>query len=773
MKTLKSKLIEIYKEIVDDNQKDLLDRKYRCQYRLTNVLLDYYDKETNKLIMEKYNDKNVMIYLNEVPYVLKVINDVMFIYNDQSRAVSITYSDGYEWVGNSLINQQAVLAENKFWLNYNKFMNDYNISTNNVSKLYNRVLNLVNSLNNNIFLRDVSEARNVLDKIKNELTYYNEENNKIYNDHLNTIKKINSEISHYSAKQTEIDQALVNLEKYYKWIKKVERLNMNNLSYNDPFLILVRDFELQYNKMLKSISNTQKDWNLIEYYHEELTKTIYNRKELKCKEDIDETKVEDHVNDNKDQKISEVEVQMVDLSDVPDKDGIKLVDINKDKKIRKHKFFKKLTKIEKADYLTWKAFNEFNLEDKQFDANKITVKEAKKYVKNFDKKQNAYEKLVDNDVKEELGNINYTVYNSIKEAKNDLLETQVMDEENTNEVFMDLLSDKYDRDVYEERQKYLKDSAKKVKRFSNILANIPESSLEKIRNNYLKVRKRALALRTGILAGILAVTSFGVGNIKLNNNNKLIYSDDNIDIYGSDNQEVTLSTEEMIVESILESENQKIGNSETLPQLNESEILTEVVESETLTETIPESETLIEANETLPEVVESETLTEVNEVPVEESNNEIAFDETLNDESECSLSYAVDERGLLETYKNELEYLKSSLPKSEIVFDDIRSIGSEINITDDARLQNDEYSLILDSEGHSSLHKDDLPRVICSVVMSDGVSGKTAKTMEEVNDLVNQGYYVAGYGVLNPYSENINNIEGFFDSEDVYGLVRK
>ena len=57
--------------------------------------------------------------------------------------------------------------------------------------------------------------------------------------------------------------------------------------------------------------------------------------------------------------------------------------------------------------------------------------------------------------------------------------------------------------------------------------------------------------------------------------------------------------------------------------------------------------------------------------------------------------------------------------------------------------------------------------------MSDGNSGITAKTMEEVESLINQGYYVAGYGVLNPYSSDANNIEGFFESEDVYTLVRK
>ena len=71
------------------------------------------------------------------------------------------------------------------------------------------------------------------------------------------------------------------------------------------------------------------------------------------------------------------------------------------------------------------------------------------------------------------------------------------------------------------------------------------------------------------------------------------------------------------------------------------------------------------------------------------------------------------------------------------------------------------------------MYEDSLPRVICSIIMSDGYSGITAKTMEEAEDLLNQGYYVAGYGLLNPYSTDANNLEGFFESEDVVGLVRK
>ena len=152
----------------------------------------------------------------------------------------------------------------------------------------------------------------------------------------------------------------------------------------------------------------------------------------------------------------------------------------------------------------------------------------------------------------------------------------------------------------------------------------------------------------------------------------------------------------------------------------------------------------------------------------------ISIKETEKQEKENNkLRNIKDKKGLLETYKNELQYLETLLPQSTISIDNVRNIGSEINVTKKAKLQNDEYSLIINAEGHTSLYKNNVPRVICSVVMTDGVSGINAKTMEEVNDLINKGYYAIGYGVLNPYSTSANNVEGFFKTDDVVGLVRK
>ena len=820
MKPIKSQIYEIYKEIINDNNRDFSKRLFRREY-LGSLVINYYDKKTNKLMVEIHKSKKgVKFYLNDTFYFLQVINGITIIYNEYGKAISITYSDGYEWLGETFVSQEAILEEDEFRMAYQKFIQNYKISKD-LRLSYNQVLELLAKLDNITCICDMSGVSNKLNSIKEYLEHciYGDINY-YFDSQLNSIKNVNNEMQKYTEKTLETDNALKNLEEYYNWVTNIESLNINNLDPNDSFLKIIKDFQLQCLKMLKNDHNTQNDWDLIEYYHYEIDNMISNRIDIITK---------------KGEKQKEVKVEMVNLKDIPvNKEEVKIeyVDLNDEQEVEKPKHKFRLSKKEKADYLTWKSLNEFAIDSYHFDADRVTVKEAKKHLKKFSRKERAYKRLIKENGEKEIGKINYEVYNTIKEAKDDLVKTEIIGEKTSEQLFMETLRNNNERKVYKERQEYLEKSATAINKIKKILVKISDENFAKIENNYKKVKRRAIGFGAGLLAGVLAVTSFGVGSHKFGQKNTTVsYSDEQIDIYNADNQKLygnginetvlaglgatTFESEPKYetnlvgigeteaIDSLIneiESEKEALENdlkveteteSETISLVNEIESEKEALENDLKAETETESETISLVNEIeLEEELKGDILTELekeNETEIITVENETEIITVENETEkvdnpiqsiegnavESKLSYIEDEKGLLETYKAELQNLEASLPQSNITFDDIRSIGSEINVTNDAKLQNDEYSLILDADGKTSIHKDNLPRVICSVVMTDGNSGITAKSMEEVESLVNQGYYVAGYGVLNPYSKDINNIEGFFETEDVYGLVRK
>ncbi len=775
MKTIKSKIMAVYQEINEDNSCSFANRRFFKEY-LGGMVINYRRKSDKKLIMKIYKTKSkkgAEIFIDNTFYFLTVIEGVIIIYNEYGKAVSITYSDGYEWIGESVVSEDNILEENNFRIKYQKFINEINNSKD-LAKIYNDNMDLLQILANNTFMGDTDEISRNLKDICNHL--HNIMNN--YFDHsLNNIKNISTSIEYYYTQEEEKEKALSSLKDYYEWLLNVEKTYKNSLNSNDLLLTMISETKNYIDEFFKKTDITQDDWDLLKHYHDELEKML-NNSESKVKENLSE--------DNS----------------------------QKEKKETKNKFnlFKRSNIEEKTDYLTFKTLRKYAVDDYQFDAEKISIKNAKKELKKFNKTQNKYEKLIDKDQNEEIDYVSYAVYNTIKSAQKDLVNTGIEKEKNSNEIFYNTLRNNNNRNIYLKRQQDLKNSARNINKIKKILSNISDESFNKIKENYQIVKRRLIGLGAGICAGVLAITSFGAGAYKnyQNNlkNNSLVYENDDISIYGSDNQKVesNISYETNLVgfgAEVKETETETNKETESM-EINLVGFGAEIKETktaiETESETLKETEAETKAEETEKIEVETEISTEkildhfcleeVTAVPDANFNIEsieVVPNETMEvqnetevtteapevEETSTKLNEIKDEKDLLNTYKNELQNLEALLPQSNIELENVRNIGDIVNVTNDANLQNDEYSLIKHSEGHQSVHKDTLPRVICSIIMSDGNSGFTAKTMEEAESLLEQGYYVAGYGVLNPYSKDTSNLEGFFESEDVVGLVRK
>ncbi len=857
MKTIKSKILNLYSEIAKDNSRNFADRKYRKEILGSSLIVNYVRKSDDKTIIKIFNNKikkGVEFYFDDGYYFLTMLDGIMIIYNEYGRAVSITFKDGYEWTGNSFISEQAVLEENDLRVKYQNFLESYH--TNEDTKdIYFKCIELLNLVEETVCISDISEMINNLNYLKDSLEYFLHSNNDEYFEgKLSALKNMSNSLNHYSNQEKDVSAALIKLNEYRNWLKSLENRFGNSSNYDSQILKNINEMKAHIDKIEKMVNPDQNDWNLLDYYHNEIIRLI-NENSRKEQEMVNKKQNQEEVSDTK-----------------------------------KKKLFEKITIGEKADYLTIKTLREYTAEDFKYDADKICVTDAKKMLKKLRKKQKSYEKLIKKDENHEINDISYKIYNNVKKSKEYLEQTDIDNERNNKEVFSDYLRNNYDRSIYLERQKCLKKSASKIGRLKNILAKMSNESFDKIHQNYLKVKRRMTFMGTGIIAGVLAMTS--VGGVAYNNyqnnlkHNSLIYENDDLAIYGDeDNLDVGLKEkivgpeaylegygansketaenyigpEKILVgigadlsfldetetekltetESETETETEKLTETESETE-TETEKLTETeseteTETEKLTETESETETETEKlteteseteTEKLTETeseteTETEELTETESETIEETESievetEISTEKILEhfgleevtvvpdenfqiesievvpndtqeiqteveskttelkiDESVEKLSEIKDEKDLLNTYKAELQNLESLLPKSDIELSNVRSIGDVVNITENANLQNDEYSLILHSEGHESIHKDNLPRVICSVIMSDGKSGITVKTMEEVESLVEQGYYVVGYGVLNPYSKDASNLEGFFESEDVVGLVRK
>ncbi len=324
--------------------------------------------------------------------------------------------------------------------------------------------------------------------------------------------------------------------------------------------------------------------------------------------------------------------------------------------------------------------------------------------------------------------------------------------------------------------------------------NLDEEEKPKKVSLFKKIKKKTIAVYAALLAGVISIGSVGGSLFAKHLKNA---SADNITIVNDDQEDLSLTsygvpdkylagldTRNIVKASTLDEAIVGLGSSNIVNTNTLDEAIAGLGAEDAIAETEAQTEAQTETTE-----VQTESLVQTESEAIKEENKEVVIENqtdrilaglalksargVIEKEDTTDLVAVEDEKNLLESYKTELQNLKMMLPSSDLEIDGIRSIGDSVNIVSDATLKNDEYSLILDKNEKTSLYKDELPRVVASIVMSDGTSGKTAKTMEEALDLYNEGYNVAGYGLLNPYSTNEGNIEGFYEDEDVVGLVRK
>ena len=282
MKTIKSKIMDIFKEISEDNSRGFADRKYLKEY-LGSMVINYRRKSDKKLIMKIYktnSKKGTEIFIDNTVYFLTVVDGITIIYNEYGKAVSISFSDGYEWNGETFVSQEALVEENNFRMKYQNFINNTKHSRDLV-KMYNESINLLNLLSNTTCVCDTTKMYNNLNYICNYLDnclHNNMEN--YFNKELNKLKNINSSLENYSKKEEEIEDALKSLNNYYEWLLNLEKANKDNLDSNDYFFKLVCEMKNHINKLFKKLTITQKDWDLLDYYHTEIEKMLNNKEEL-------------------------------------------------------------------------------------------------------------------------------------------------------------------------------------------------------------------------------------------------------------------------------------------------------------------------------------------------------------------------------------------------------------------------------------------------------------------------------------------------------------
>ena len=775
METIKSKIMKVYKEISEDNSRNFADRKFLKEY-LGGKIINYRRKSDKEIIMKIYKTKyktGTEIVIDNEFYFLTIANGITIIYNQYGKAVSISFNDGYEWTGESFISEEAIIEENDFRIKYQNFVNESKTSKD-LIKIFNDCKEMLLLLSNTTCICDTTEIYNNLNLIYNYLDHCLHYNiNDYFDNILNNVKYMSNSLDNYNKNEQEVEKALTSLNEYYKWLINLEKVNKSSLDSNDSFFKIVNEMKEHINKLFKKMTISQKDWDLLDYYHDEIEKMLENNEKLTT-------------NFSTKNRNTNVTIKYVDLND----DNLES-DSNEIKK-ESNKLFKRTTVNEKADYLTFKTLRKFGVSDYEFDAKNISVKSAKQNLKQFNKTQKKYEKIISKDQNNEIDDVSYEIYNTIKSAKENLVNSGINNEKSSDEAFNNVLRNNYNRSIYLKRQEDLKKSASKISKVKDILGSISNENFDKIKENYQKVKRRLIGLGAGIGAGILAITSFGAGAYKNYQkdlkNSSIAYESDDISIYENENQKIDIERcyETNLVGFGAEVKETEVGTTKETETERET-----VKETETERETVKETEKVeIETEISTEKILDHfglEKATVIPEANFNIENVEVVPNETVEvqyeteisteapkvEETSAKLNEILDEKDLLNTYKNELQNLEALLPQSNTELENVRNIGDVVSITTDANLQNDEYSLIKHSEGHQSVHKDTLPRVICSIIMSDGNSGFTAKTMEEAESLLEQGYYVAGYGVLNPYSKDTSNLEGFFESEDVVGLVRK
>ena len=286
MKTIKSKIMDIYKEIGEDNSRDFSKRKYLKEY-LGSVLINYRRKSDKKIVMKIYKSKSkkgTEIFIDNTVYFLTMVENIMVIYNEYGRAVSISFTDGYEWTGEAFISEDAIIEENSFRLKYQKFINETENSKD-LKKLYNDSKNMLALLNETTFVCDTTKMYENIYSIYSYLDYCLHNNMDTYfNSKLDKVKDINKSLENYYQKEDEVEYALKALKDYYLWLIDIENLNRNRLNSQDKFFKIVNEMKEHINKLFNKMTISQSDWDLLDYYHEEIEKLISNKEIIKEKQ---------------------------------------------------------------------------------------------------------------------------------------------------------------------------------------------------------------------------------------------------------------------------------------------------------------------------------------------------------------------------------------------------------------------------------------------------------------------------------------------------------
>ncbi len=160
--------------------------------------------------------------------------------------------------------------------------------------------------------------------------------------------------------------------------------------------------------------------------------------------------------------------------------------------------------------------------------------------------------------------------------------------------------------------------------------------------------------------------------------------------------------------------------------------------------------------------------------------NEEAQEENLNSKVELSLDEYLSQSLAKEEYlsiKNSLLQIQEKINQKNKDIEEVEdtiNVGDFVEISKDARIYSDIYSLGNDQNSLSSYYKDKEVRVIKSIVYKNENGIITEESsMEDYEELLANGYDVIGYTVLNQYSGDNLVVEGRFKAQDVSTLTRK
>ena len=107
----------------------LIDKNLFIEYireYLGSKIINYRRKSDKKIILKIYSTdskRGTEIFIENDVYFLTVVEGVTVIYNEYGRAISISFTDGYEWIGETFVSEEAIVLENNLRMKYKNFIN--------------------------------------------------------------------------------------------------------------------------------------------------------------------------------------------------------------------------------------------------------------------------------------------------------------------------------------------------------------------------------------------------------------------------------------------------------------------------------------------------------------------------------------------------------------------------------------------------------------------------------------------------------------------------